>query len=357
MAERVAEVAKCESDTVSMALAGTPVEDPDFSTLWTKVDLQKSLASLTAVMAHLQTKDTLSDLGTAPSSRLAPGGGSTHQGTGHLRKSARRPLSHYEQGSGSEHWWCAWPQRNTTSLWKSCLNFGKVMSSPPKLLRKHWAGSAGQLPCAHYPDHSSCSLPLCSNTFSPSHTTNPHHTQEYQPGGVRVNASATKSVAQVTHGLVGWISDIEAPDKSTVWWFQLEIKPEECPWAFLNGDSTRRISALEMLGTLILATFLILRSGSAMLRLKLSLISDNQGNIFALLNQNTKKMPTAAFVMQLVNLLYTKGAQLAPNHCRRDHNQWADDLTHPNPIGFTPEKRLSLSPVLCSFSTFASGST
>ena len=47
--------------------------------------------------------------------------------------------------------------------------------------------------------------------------------------------------------------------------------------------------------------------------------------------------------MQLVNLLYAKGAQLAPNHCKRDHNQRADDLTHPNPVGFTPEKRLSLS--------------
>ena len=100
-----------------------------------------------------------------------------------------------------------------------------------------------------------------------------------------------------------------------------------------------------MLGTLILAALLILRSGSTLLRLKLSLISDNQENIFTLLNQNTKKMPTSAFVMQLVSLLYAKGAQLAPNHCKRDHNQWADDLTHPDPLGFTPEKRISLSPV------------
>ena len=104
-----------------------------------------------------------------------------------------------------------------------------------------------------------------------------------------------------------------------------EIKPEECPWAFVQGDSTRRISALEMLGTLILAALLILRSGSTMLRLKLSLISDDQGNIFTLLNQNTKKMTTSAFVMQLVSLLYAKGAQLAPNHCKRDRNQCADD--------------------------------
>ena len=67
MAERVAEVAKRESDTVSMALAGTPVEDPAHSTLWIKVDLKKSLAAL----SRLQTKDTLPDLGTVPSAGVA----------------------------------------------------------------------------------------------------------------------------------------------------------------------------------------------------------------------------------------------------------------------------------------------
>lgn len=92
----------------------------------------------------------------------------------------------------------------------------------------------------------------------------------------------------------------------------------------MDGDSTRRIASLEMLGTLMLAALLLQRGNSTLLRLQLALISDNQGNVFALLNQNTRKMPTAAFLMQLVNLLYDKGAQLAPNHCKRDHNQWAD---------------------------------
>ena len=48
---------------------------------------------------------------------------------------------------------------------------------------------------------------------------------------------------------------MEAPDKSAVWWFQLEIQPDECPWAFVDGDSTRRIASLEMLSTLVLAAF------------------------------------------------------------------------------------------------------
>lgn len=126
------------------------------------------------------------------------------------------------------------------------------------------------------------------------------------------DASTTKDVKVARPWVGGWISDVEAPDKASVWWFQVE-----------------------MLGTLILVALLIQRGSSTLLRLQLALISDNQGNVFALLNQNTRKMPTAA--------------ELAPNHCKRDHNQWADELTHPEPVGFTPEKRLSLHSVFALF--------
>ena len=62
----------------------------------------------------------------------------------------------------------------------------------------------GRLHAKHLADRPnwSCSLPLCSNTFSPSHTTNPHHTQEYQPGGVRVMPVPPNRLHKVTHGLV-----------------------------------------------------------------------------------------------------------------------------------------------------------
>ena len=66
LAERVAEVAKCKSDTVSVALAGTPP--------FGLRGLQKSLAALTAEMSRLQTKDTLPDLGPVPSAGPAIGG-------------------------------------------------------------------------------------------------------------------------------------------------------------------------------------------------------------------------------------------------------------------------------------------
>ena len=51
------------------------------------------------------------------------------------------------------------------------------------------------------------------------------------------DASATRDVHMSRPWIGGWISDMEAPDKSAVWWFQLEIQPDECPWAFVDGDS------------------------------------------------------------------------------------------------------------------------
>ena len=176
-----------------------------------------------------------------------------------------------------------------------------------------------------------------------------HQPSRTSPWWGASDASATKDMSTGYPMIGGWISDLEFPDKKAVWWFQITITPEECPWAFVERDSSRRIAALEMLGTLLLATCLIQQGHSSLLRLQLALMSDNQGNVYALLNQQTRKMPTAAFLMQLVSLLYDRGAQLAPHHCKRDHNQCADDLTHPDPVGFTPERRLSLTPVFESF--------
>ena len=55
-------------------------------------------------------------------------------------------------------------------------------------------------------------------------------------------------------------------------------------------------------------------------------------------------MPTAVILMELVYQLYQAGHMLAPAHSRRDDNQWADELTHPNPQGFDPALRVDLTP-------------
>ena len=55
-------------------------------------------------------------------------------------------------------------------------------------------------------------------------------------------------------------------------------------------------------------------------------------------------MPTAVILMELVYQLYQAGHMLAPTHSRRDDNQWADELTHPDPQGFDPALRVDLTP-------------
>jgi hypothetical protein len=104
-----------------------------------------------------------------------------------------------------------------------------------------------------------------------------------------------------------------------------------------------------MFGTRILTHFLSTLGGKSLLRTRLSLLSDNQGNIFALLNQKTKHMPTSAFLMQLIAMIYAAGVQLAPSHMKRDYNKWADELTHPDFTGFRPDRQL---PVREAFSHF-----
>ena len=70
---------------------------------------------------------------------------------------------------------------------------------------------------------------------------------------------------------------------------------------------------------------------------RLSFISDNQGNIFALLNQKTKQMPTSAFL--------TAGSF---TH-EESYNQWAGELTHPCFAEFRPERQLHVSEAFSQF--------
>ena len=105
-----------------------------------------------------------------------------------------------------------------------------------------------------------------------------------------------------------------------------------------------------MLGSLLLASFLMEKGVRNRLQFRIPLISDNQGNIFAMLNQSTRKMPTAGILMQLVLSLHQQGCQLAPpSYMKWDLNTRADELIHPDPHGFNPAKRLRTTAPLKSY--------
>eukprot|EP00438_Fugacium_kawagutii_P015464 Skav202294 [mRNA] locus=scaffold3364:93057:93971:- [translate_table: standard] len=155
-----------------------------------------------------------------------------------------------------------------------------------------------------------------------------------------------------SHGEVyigGWLTDQDSPHKDQVLWFQLQVLPSQHAWAFKDGDPSHRIAALEMFGALLLTSLLISRRSPGSINLPLELVTDNQGNAYSLLSGKAKQLPGSAFLMQIVLLLYDSGAHLCPSHRKRDLNQWADDLTHPHPEGFSRHLQLDRMDSLRSF--------
>ena len=140
----------------------------------------------------------------------------------------------------------------------------------------------------------------------------------------------------------GWLSDLITPTKDQVYWFQYQVTEVSHPWAFKKGDPQKRIAALELYGTLFLVLLLMDKQPTASCRLHIPLISDNQGNVHSILNNATRRMPNAVTLMELVYQIYQAGHMLAPTHSKRDDNQWADELTHPNPKGFCPSLKVDI---------------
>ena len=147
----------------------------------------------------------------------------------------------------------------------------------------------------------------------------------------------------------GWLSDLNTPTKDQVYWFQYQLTQASHPWAFKQGDPQKRIAAIELYGTLFLVLLLMSKQPTAACRLHIPLISDNQGNVYSILNNATRKMPNAVILMELVYQIYQAGHMLAPTHSKRDDNQWADELTHPSPKGFSPALKVDIVPLFSKF--------
>ena len=153
-------------------------------------------------------------------------------------------------------------------------------------------------------------------------------------------ASDAGAGKQADHAWVGgWCSDVPNPDKSRVKWFQHRITPEGEPWAFTTGDPQRAIAALELFGLLLLVRAVLLCAAGSASHSRILVGSDNQGNVFSLLNDCTRRMPNAAILMEIVLTLHDQQVMLGPSHVKRDFNTWADELTHPDPQ-FPTENRV-----------------
>ena len=153
------------------------------------------------------------------------------------------------------------------------------------------------------------------------------------------DASASKPPSTDPPVIGGWWSSAEHPMKGEVAWFREEIPATE-QWARKNGDPQLRIAALELMGTLVLYK-LIMKHKDHVYHEITTLKTDNKGNAHALGKHRTKKWPAADILMELLVTAHFEGMPPKIQHVKRDHNEWADQLTHHPPMlqGFDPDKR------------------
>ena len=137
--------------------------------------------------------------------------------------------------------------------------------------------------------------------------------------------------------------------KDQVHWFHFEITEAQFPWASKKGDPKKRIAAIELFGTLILTCCILKYQHQTASSVRIPIGSDNQGNVFSLLNQASKSPATATILMEIVLTLHAFGCSLAPCHLPRELNTWADELTHPGYHGFAHELFVDVSAFFSQF--------
>ena len=95
------------------------------------------------------------------------------------------------------------------------------------------------------------------------------------------------------------------------WWLVLgRAQPRQVPsemvpaqnhtGGFTTGDPQRAIAALELFGLLLLVRAVLLCAAGSASHTRILVASDNQGNVFSLLNDSTRRMPNAAILMEIV---------------------------------------------------------
>lgn len=153
------------------------------------------------------------------------------------------------------------------------------------------------------------------------------------------DAGADEKVATIG----GWFTDRQQPQQNQAFWLSFVLSPAVFPWLLDKPKLSQRISAMELLGTLILYCQILAKlPKNESIRFYIPLMTDNQGNAYSILNAQTKTWPNSALLMELVAQTLVAGTGLVVEHKKRDHNKWADQLTHSDFRGFDLSKRIHL---------------
>ena len=180
--------------------------------------------------------------------------------------------------------WIKWlttrPSRNKnwTVPWDACSGPPTAVHSPSHSFKPFGNGNQRLSPQAN-PTSFSVALHIYSIASLRKTTIIQPLTLLRAPGG-----GQAMQVPQTEAYVGGWISNHPNPAKHQVWWFHYQVKEDQHPYPFKDRKPKRRIAALEMLGTLFLTMYLCKKSSSLRGPVLLPLASDNQGNIYGLLN-------------------------------------------------------------------------
>ena len=148
-------------------------------------------------------------------------------------------------------------------------------------------------------------------------------------GEAATDASATPTQAVVG----GWVSSSFPAAKSSAQWFCIVLDRQRFWWVWSRaGDPRRVVGALELLAHVFLVRMLGPRARGAHIRSRLGVSTDNQGNAFASMKEYSRRLPSAAVHMELAAAERASSFALEVSHVRREHNTWADQLTHPDDL-------------------------
>ena len=164
-------------------------------------------------------------------------------------------------------------------------------------------------------------------------------------------ASSDAGARPTTEGHEAIIGGWYGPPTDTKWdkhWFYVSLNPKQHPWAFEKGNPQLHIASMELYGTLLLYRTILGWPFEATtpcqqhnISMQLSLNTDNRGNSYQGTNQKAKNNTAANMLMELALLQHHTNCHLQLKHVYREHNEWADQLTHENTKGFNPALKIT----------------
>ncbi len=128
-------------------------------------------------------------------------------------------------------------------------------------------------------------------------------------------------------------------------WFLLVITQDEAPWLFdQEGQASTRIAAGELLGSMAGALLFVPADTNVICRATVKCVgaTDNKGNSYIVKKLMTTKLPVAAILMALADIMRDRGVTLDLVWVPRKKNVAADSLTDLDFRLFSSELRIPI---------------